>query len=402
MSGGSCWLGIDVWVSLGLIVFAHAGYPLLMECMAVLFKGRRWRKASPPVLPEVSVVLVARNEAKRISARLEDLRAQDYPPELVEVILVSDGSTDETVLLARESADLMRLRVIEVTEGRGKSAGLNEGIAQAAGEIVVLTDVRQRFGPGAIRHLVNNFSDASVGAVSGRLEIAPSVAGSPGTGVGLYWKLERRLRLAEARFDSCVGCTGAIYAIRRALFEPIPSDTLLDDLVIPMGVVDRGHRVVYDLEALAFDPQPSDPKTERPRKRRTLAGNFQCLLRHPAWFLPGGSRLWAQAFSHKLLRLAVPLLLIHVFLRSCLLAGRFPFDLLAVGQIVFYGLAALGLSGGKTKGPLVTVPAGFVFLNWMVCEGLWYYLRGGWRTGWKSGQPHAGSRGSGESGVGEP
>ena len=192
---------------------------------------------------------------------------------------------------------------------RGKAAVLNDVVPRASGAIVVLADARQRFEPDTVRALTRPFADPAVGAVSGELILTETLEGpAVGRGVGVYWRYEKLIRKSESRVDSTVGATGAIYAIRRELFEPIPEDTLLDDVLIPLRIVRRGYRVLFEPAARAWDRVAASAGEELARKVRTLAGNFQLFVREP-WLLdPRRNRIWLATVSHKGLRLLGPLL----------------------------------------------------------------------------------------------
>jgi cellulose synthase/poly-beta-1,6-N-acetylglucosamine synthase-like glycosyltransferase len=291
----------------------------------------------------------------------------------LEIVIYCDGCTDDTAARLQGLAD-PRLRVIEVAERRGKAAGLNAAIPACAHERVVLGDVRQSFAEDTLEKLVAPFADPQVAAVSGLLEIADSASGG-GRGVDFYWRLERQLREWEGRFDSVIGCTGAVCAIRRELFEPLPEDTLLDDVVIPMRMAVAGGRIIFEPQARAFDPQVLDPAREPIRKLRTLVGNYQMIERYPAWLLPWRNRLWWQLISHKYLRLLVPWLLIAIALLTLLAAKTALIWLLLVGQVLAYGAAAVGLRFPQLRHRLVTLPAGFVLLQWSCLKALLAYLK---------------------------
>ena len=370
------------WLSAAALAYTFAGYGALL---ALLARGRRVKGAPPAPPPDVCAVIVAHNEETRIAARIGNLLASDYPPEKLRVLLVSDGSTDAT--LARAAAlDPARITVLALPARAGKAAGLNAALAQATGEIVIFTDARQRFAPDAIARLAAHFADPRIAAVSGALEIDPARSAA-GTGVDAYWRYEKSLRAAESRFDSCIGCTGAIYAIRRALFTPLPADTVLDDVVIPMRLAIAGHRVIHDPAARAFDPQPLEPAAETLRKRRTLAGNFQMFFRHPAWLLPSRNRLWWQLLSHKYLRLCAPVLLIVLLAASTALAAH-PFYRIALAlQLAFYLAATFGLIFPSLRGKFFALPAGFVFLNLTVIRAFLHYLTTADLHRWISRQP---------------
>jgi len=220
---------------------------------------------------------------------------------------------------------------------------LNDLVPRCRGEIVVLADARQRFEAGALGALVRPFADPRVGAVGGELVLARDPATTPvGRGVGVYWRLEKSIRLSESLVDSTVGATGAIYAIRRDLFDPIPDDTILDDVLIPMRIVRFGYRVLFEPAARAYDRPATSAGEEFVRKVRTIAGNFQMLARE-RWMLdPFRNRLWLQTLSHKGLRLLGPLLLGTALVTNLLLAGRPLYEWTLLAQGVFYAAALLG------------------------------------------------------------
>jgi len=366
------------WLSLVILVYTFLGYPFLIWCLARIFPHPA-AKAAPPIYPTVSIVLIAHNEEARIVTRIENLFGSIYPSDKLEIIIVSDGSTDATTAKITALHD-QRIHLMARSERSGKASGLNSGLAAARGEIIIFADARQRFAPEAIRELVHNFSDPKVGAVSGNHTMDASVS-NIGGGVDTYWRLEKMLRHGEARVDSSVGCTGAIYAIRRALYREIPPDTILDDVVIPMQIATQNYRVIFDPAAFCFDPQPSEPARERLRKRRTLAGNFQMLFRNPRWLLPWKNRIWWQLISHKYLRIAAPFFMLLLVLANGALIDQPVYKFIFFGQCAFYGMALLGFIFSSIKTPLLSVPAGFVFLNFMTVGGFWNYLRGSYRGG---------------------
>lgn len=361
------------WFSLLLVAYANLGYPAMLWLLCRLrprvvsggdFDGK-W--------PMVSVVLVAHNEGERILAKLQNLLESDYPGEF-EVIVVCDGCEDATASVSRGLGD-KRVRTIEIDRS-GKAEGLNQGVAAAKGSILVFADVRQVFEPEAIRRLVIPFSDHGIAGVSGSLEIKPSVDG-PGKGIDLYWKLEKFIRLAEARIDSCIGCTGAIYALRAECYGALPPDTILDDVVIPMQAVLAGGRVLFEPAARAYDPQALTTGNERRRKTRTLAGNFQMLFRHPGWLLPVRNRLWWQLIAHKYLRLIVPVLLVACFASNALLAasGCRIHAIMFGMQIALYLLAIAGLVFRIRQFKVFSVTGGFLYLQFLCVLGFLKFLK---------------------------
>jgi poly-beta-1,6-N-acetyl-D-glucosamine synthase len=327
------------WVALALLVYVYLGYP------AIAWLRRHVRPkpiARAPIEPHVTVVVVAYNEAHRIGRRIENLLSSDYPRERLAIIVGSDGSTDDTVDCALRYED-QGVTVRDFGQRRGKAAVLNDLVAAAEGEIVVLADARQRFEPGAIRTLVANFADVGVGAVSGELHLRKRSGTSPGgEGTGFYWKYEKFIRANESWAGSTAGATGAIYAIRRDLFEPIPPDTILDDVLIPMQIVRKGYRVIFEAGARAHDLIAMNPREDFIRKARTIAGTFQLFSRYPWMLNPLRCRVWFEALSHKALRLAIPVLHVAVLAANVALVGGVLYRVLLAGQAVFYAAALMG------------------------------------------------------------
>lgn len=355
---------------LGILGYAHVGYPALMAVLARL--RRKPLQQLAPLPAALSVVICAHNAETRIQARIRNLLDSRWGGEL-EIIIYCDGCTDATAAKADALNDA-RVRVIQGGSQRGKASALNTAIPLCTHPLVILADVRQDYHPDAIPALAAYFRDPEVGAVSGKLEIAASASGS-GQGVDLYWKIERKLREWEGAFDSVIGCTGAIYALRRDLYKPLHEATILDDVVVPMRIVASGHRVCYAPEAVAYDPQTLQPQLEKKRKLRTLAGNYQMLEQHPGWLLPWRNRTWWQLISHKYLRLAVPwLLLALVILALC--APWSPLTaVLLVGQAAAYGLAILGIVRPGLKFRPVSIASGYVLLQWSCLKALGAYLQ---------------------------
>ncbi|MFM7150458.1 MAG: glycosyltransferase family 2 protein [Gemmataceae bacterium] len=329
----------------------------------------------------VSFVVCALNEEKRIEGRVAELlHLLDRGGIEGEVVVVSDGSTDDTVLRAGKSGD-PRVHVLDLPERVGKAEALSRGAAEAKHEILAFADVRQTWADDALSRLLNNFADPEVGAVSGDL-VLTSGSGSI-AGVGLYWRYEKWLRRKESQIASQVGVTGAICACRRELFRPIPRGTLLDDVYWPMRVVLQGRRVVHDSRSLAYDRLPSEAHAEFRRKVRTLAGNYQLVALLPELLLPWRNPLWVQLFSHKLARLLVPWALLGLFLSNVFLLREGPLPVLAMAaQILGYAIGLIGLRTDRL-GKLGSALASFLVLNAAAGASLWVWLSGGAGSSWK-------------------
>jgi cellulose synthase/poly-beta-1,6-N-acetylglucosamine synthase-like glycosyltransferase len=345
------------WISVAFIAYAYAGYPLLLGLCARVTASRRGPANRKPAarrsdLPGVSVIIAARNEARRLPARIDNLLQCDYPADRMQIIVASDGSTDHTAEALSAYRDRVELVLLPAA---GKANALNAAVLRATHPILVFADARQRFAPDAIRRLVARFDDPMIGAVSGELVLdcedhAAAAEAEPSStiaeGVEAYWKYEKWLRRREAEVSSTVGVTGAIYAMRRYLWQCLPTDTLLDDVLGPMRLVLRGYRVTFEPAARAYDAAAPDASHELRRKTRTLAGNFQLVLHEPRVVVPGMNPVWVQFVSHKIARLLVPYALIAVFASNAALAiagGSTVFYKLVFGaQVVFYALAIYG------------------------------------------------------------
>lgn len=361
------------WVSVLLLVYVYAGYPLLIHLWARL---RPRHSIEGDIRPRVSILVVAHNEGHRLVRRLENLLALDYPADRVDVLVGSDGSNDGTEALVRDFRH-PRLRIFTFPTRRGKAAVLNDLVAEASGEILVMADARQRFAADAIEKLVGHFADPSVGAVSGELVLTRNVNGTAvGDGVGFYWRYEKLIRSSESLTDSTIGATGAIYAIRRELFEPLPEDIILDDVLIPIRIVARGYRVLFEPRARAYDRAASSAAEEFTRKVRTIAGNFQLLRRETWLFSPLRNRLWVQTLSHKGLRLVGPFLLAGTFGANLTLLHSDFYRMTFVAQLFFY-LAAIGgflLRDARRRVRALVVPYMVCLLNWATAVALFRFL----------------------------
>ena len=319
------------WGSTLLIAYVLVGYPLLLWALA---RRRRLSPGTQQTRFTVSVLIPVHNGAKFIREKLESILALDYPPELLDVLVVADGCSDETVSIVREYAD-RGVDVLVLPRG-GKPAALNAAIPHLSGEIVLLTDVRQSLERESLKRLVARFEDPQVGVVSGELLLRRGTSQDEAD-VGLYWRYESWIRKNLAAVDSMFGATGPFYSIRRNLFTPIPRDILLDDVYLPMTIFFKGYRLVVEETARAFD-YPMTRKREFDRKVRTLGGNYQLLARLPQVLTPRNRQLF-HFVSYKFFRLLLPWLLIAAFFSSWWLPT--PWNWLIVGaQTAAYVLAA--------------------------------------------------------------
>ena len=365
------------WAALAVVVYTYAVYPAVVYALARL---RHPPANGPKHQPTISVIMSLYNEEANVAAKLESLMAADYPADKVQLLAGSDGSTDRTGDILEEMARRLPLTVVRVERRAGKPAMLNTLVPMATGGILVFTDARQALDRGALAALARHFQDPAVGSVSAELHFVDA-SGKP-SGVGLYWEYEKFIRKSESRLGSMLGATGALYAVRRELFTPVPPGLVLDDVFIPMKVVEQGYRAIVEPAAGIYDRVAPDAGAEFARKARTLAGNFQ-LFRHVGWALNpfGGVVAW-QFFSHKVLRLFVPYCLLAMLAANGFLLDSPFFRVTFATQLAFYACAA---AGAFTRTPFraFDVPYMFCVMNWAAVVGLYRFLAGAQDVVWQ-------------------
>jgi cellulose synthase/poly-beta-1,6-N-acetylglucosamine synthase-like glycosyltransferase len=342
---------IIFWACLFLIAHTYVLYPMLLFSLytaAQVWRDLRYlgsRRSRRPVLPSseelpaVSLLIPAHNEAASLHEKIANIRNLDYPAEKLEIIFVSDGSTDGTNDFLKALADA-NIRLIVLPERKGKANALNHAVAQARNEILIFSDASTIFARDAVRTLVRHFSDVTVGAVCGALEFDGTPEARQTEGV--YWKYEGMLRFMEARLGATLTASGAIYALRRQCYRSLPQETLIEDFLVPMNTRKQGYRVLYDPEALATDFPASTVAGEFARRVRLAVGSYRALgqlLRVPM----RGFTLLAFV-SHKMLRWILGLLLIALVVSNLFLV-RVPFyRIVLLAQLAFYAWAALGFT----------------------------------------------------------
>jgi biofilm PGA synthesis N-glycosyltransferase PgaC len=337
---------VAFWIATAFVAYAYFGYAAWLWLWS---RVKPWPLRRGAFEPSVSVVLVVRDEEKTLPGKLLNLKALEYPAGRMELIVVSDGSSDSTARIMEEAARVGRCRALIFHERKGKAARLKDAVAAATREILLFVDSRQVIARDALRLLMENFVEDAVGCASGELMLGDAASGEAEKGMGLYWRMEKKIREWESGSGSVVGATGALYAMRRSLFVPLPDDTILDDVLLPLHVARQGARVVFDERARAWDSADLGAKREFRRKVRTLTGNYQ-LLQIAPWILGGGNPLRFRFVSHKLLRLAVPFALAAMLFSSLFAAGTF-YRIAFAGQLFFYALALLTFSG-IDRGPV--------------------------------------------------
>ncbi|HEY7334368.1 MAG TPA: glycosyltransferase family 2 protein [Bryobacteraceae bacterium] len=325
---------IGLLMSAGAVAYILIGYPLLLA----LWRNRRLPPVAkdPAFKTHVTVIMAVYSGAAFLSKKLESILSLDYPKELMQILVVSDGSTDATEDIAREYA-AQGVELIAAPHA-GKAACLNLAFERATGDLLFLTDVRQLLDSQALSNLVSDFADPTVGAATGEMRLLPGSSGEH-RDMDLYWRYELWARRRHSEIDSLFTTTGCLYALRRELAAPLPTDTLSDDAYLALKAFSRGYRVIFDPEAIAFD-YPAIAGTEFRRRWRNLAGLWQIHWRTP-WLFTSANRMRLHFLSHKFGRLVLPWAMLAVVAFTAMLPDVHRRNSLLAVDAVFAALALL-------------------------------------------------------------
>jgi cellulose synthase/poly-beta-1,6-N-acetylglucosamine synthase-like glycosyltransferase len=372
------------WTGLALLVYVYAGYPLLLWLAAALGLGRAVRRGD--ALPSVTLVVSAYNEAGVIKAKLDNSAALDYPRDRLEVLVVSDASSDGTDAIVAAYGPPVRL--LRMNDRGGKTLGLNAAVAGARGEVIVFSDANAMYQPDAIRQLVAGFADPAVGAVIGESRYLIGEQDPSTESENTYWSYELAIKRLESRLGSVVGGDGAIYAIRAALYRPMAAGDL-SDFVNPLQIIAQGRRVIYEPRAISFEGGAEGYSAEYRRKVRIVNRAWRATWKMRALLNPFRAGWFATEFwSHKVLRWLVPWLLLIVLLANLVLAPAGTlYGLLLVAQLVCYALALLGwlrVRAGREPGRLAGIPYYFCLVNLASLVALVQVFAGRQYTTWNS------------------
>ncbi|MEM9742744.1 MAG: glycosyltransferase family 2 protein [Pseudomonadota bacterium] len=378
-------LSLVFYSSVGLILYTYLLYPLVL-CMISARKSEPARTESPEWTPKVSVIISAFNEEKHIQARIRNLLEQDYPSQQLEIIVGSDGSGDGTAERLAQFADHPQCSVHIFAQNRGKASVLNDLVAHSTGEILVFSDANTEFASDNIRKMLSYFVGPDVGGVCGELQIYDPVESGSENQDSLYWRYERFLKERASRLRCLPGANGANYAIRRTLFKPIPSTTIVDDMLIGCRVVLQGKELIYAKEAIAKEEQALTTNDEFKRRVRIGNGNYQCLRWLIGEVLRSSVHFRFVFFSHKVIRWFVPHLLVTAFISNAILApGSSWFSLLLILQLLGYGLVMIiHLSTHKQEWPGAALALYFLIaMNVGLGMGFVRYLTRGDSAAWE-------------------
>lgn len=363
---------IIFWTAAGLVFWTYFGYPIALRLLASRVSRPVDRK---DICPDVSIVITAYNEEKRIAQKIENALALDYPRERMDILVVSDGSSDATEEIVRSYAG-RGVRLLALPERHGKHYGQGRGIEAAQNDIVILTDATTYLESDGVRKIVRNFADESVGCVSG--EDRMQSAGASSSGEGLYVRYEMMLRSQESAVGSLVGVSGCFFAVRKSLCRDW-IDNMSADFYMPIIAYQRGFRTVLESEAIGYYEVLHEPHKEFLRKVRTVVHGLEVLFHFKGIMNPVkyGTYAWQMA-SHKLSRWLVPLYLIIIFLANVMLADYHAFyTATMLLQIFFYGLAVTAYFLPPLKNfTLFRVPLFFVMVNASILVAWYYFLIG--------------------------
>ncbi len=362
------------WTTVALLFYVYAGYPLVLAVLSIFARRRRPEAGHTPSL---SILIAAHNEEAGIARKIEQTLALDYPADKIEILVLSDGSTDGTDAIVRSFTD-PRVRLVRVEPRRGKTNAQNFGVRQARGEVLVFSDATTVYHPQALRYLACNYADPNVGAVSGRYQYFDPQGNSPtGLGTVAFWNYENLIKTFQSRIQTISGCCGCIYSVRRALYTELAPE-IISDLVQPLWVIQKGYRVVFEDRALAYEETTQSTAEEFSMRVRVVTRGMRGLLSVPDLFKPW-KHGWVcfQLVSHKVMRWMVALFLMALLVSSAMLS-RQPFYLyLFLLQAAFYLAALLSVTFPlHRRWKLLGIPLYFCTLNAAALLSLIEVLRG--------------------------
>ncbi len=350
------------WICITLIFYSYVGYPLLTLIISFFVNNPVRQK---DIEPKVTFLITAFNEEKIIGHKLENTLAIDYPRDKLEILVASDGSTDRTDEIVREFSD--RGVLLHRVEGRlGKTDTQNSAVRLSQGEIIMFSDAASTYEANAVRAIVRNYADPSVGAVSGMYTYENKDDSSAGFGTMLFWKLENFIKSRQTKIKTITGCCGCIYSVRKTLYTELPPD-IISDLVEPLTILQKGYRIVFEPEARALERTAGFTKDEFRMRIRVILRGMNGMLFVRDLFNPKKHPFVSfQLISHKLFRWLVSLFAIGAFLSNAFLAGTSWFyGLMFACQVAFYGLAFTGYFKEKAgiHRPIFYLPLYFCIVN---------------------------------------
>jgi cellulose synthase/poly-beta-1,6-N-acetylglucosamine synthase-like glycosyltransferase len=370
------------WIALCVLAYVYVGYPIIVQMLAAVM-GKPVRRSSS-ALPSVTVVISAYNEEKSICAKIGHVLSLDYPKELLDVIVVSDASSDATDEIVK-TCGIERVQLLRVEGRRGKTACQNAAARLARGEILVYTDATTQIAPNALRNLLENFADPEVGCAAGLLVYQGKGQNLTAAGGVSYWGYEVALRIAESSLGTLVGVSGCLYGVRKSAYRPI-SPTLISDFVIAMRMREQGLRTVLDPRALCFEETLDRARSELSMRVRVAIRSIGALVAERRFLSFVSDPLFAwQLWSHKLLRYTSPYWLILLLIACTALMDNAMYRLVLIAQLVIIGAGVAGfvLQLGAKRLRLLSKPYYFLLTNVASFVATWRYALGERMVTWQ-------------------
>lgn len=380
---------IILTICIFLIIYNYALYPLSVIILSKIKSDKHttYLNDRSEYAPSVSFIIAAYNEETVIDRKIKNTLSLDYPDDKIEIIVISDGSTDATPEIAKKYSGNGVLSLHEPARN-GKTAALNRAVEHATGEILVFSDANNDYQHDAVDLLIRHFKDPEVGAVTGCKHIYENQDRQSSKGDGLYWKYESRIKQAESSLGSITAAEGEILAVRKSMYQPINPELINDDAAITFHIVKSNHRILYDIEAKAYEEASIDLVDDFHVKVRMAAGGYQTLMHEKSYLFPPRTWFSFSFLSHKLLRWITPHLLILILLLSMSLLDYNIIKVLLVIQFLFYGLAFLGWTRRHTPdlATILYVPTYFVSMNTAMFFGFIRYLTRTSSVNWRKAE----------------
>jgi cellulose synthase/poly-beta-1,6-N-acetylglucosamine synthase-like glycosyltransferase len=366
------------WICLGLVFYTYLIYPfILMGISRVVFTQKKNQRPNSEVT--VSLIFAAYNEESVLPQKIQNCYELNYPSDKFEILIGSDGSRDRTAEILNEHFESSNIKAFIFEENRGKAAVLNDLVDKSKSDILIFCDANTILLPNAINQMVQSFEDPQVGCVSGRLILQDSGATSLGEGESFYWNIETEIKKIEGQIGSVIGSNGALYAIRRELYTPIPREKrIMDDFFVSICSLLQGYKNIYNSKAIGMETISKSPMGEYQRKIRIGEANYNYLLKFLGLLSLKNPKVAFCFFSHKLLRWFAPHFLILILLMNAVLVMSefvmnqpYIYFVLMALQILFYSLAWGGykLTLVHKKSIFFTIPFYFTSIHWALLLG---------------------------------
>lgn len=370
------------WISIFTVFYTYAGYSLFIMLLSRFFNKKVNKGA---IEPSVTFLITAYNEEKNIAQKLENTLQLDYPENKLEILVASDGSTDRTDEIVRGFAR-RGVKLVRV-EGRvGKTETQNQAVKKASGDIIIFSDATTRYEKANIKNFVRNYNDPTVGAVSGRYEYYNPTGATIGIGNILFWKFENFIKSSQTRIKTITGCCGCIYSVRRALYEPLPPD-IISDLVEPLKILEKGYRIAFEPEAVAYEETTEKASEEFHMRIRVISRGMRGLLYMKKLFNPLRYGFVSfQLFSHKLLRWLMPIFMAAILISNIFLLGSTFYNVIFALQAVFYAMALAAWLGEKAniRFKVLSIPLYFSTVNIASLISLYKTIKGYKAVTWET------------------